>query len=280
MKIVFENITIAKLSFYIIVSIIFSCPSVSAQPIKNHRIGFHLGFGFYETRDNLVSPLIYSGNKFPFRLYYKYEGLENRHCVNISYNSGKINSSVNNWADEWAAGFSYGYHRFILSFLNNDGKLFIGGIFNNYFSYKSYYFRSYDPYLNYYTDTNTWELISSISLSFLGEYQLNKGDKIAFQIILPVIANVIRPSYSILPPDNILRLKDPTEPSFGDIINAGNVVTIDKYFLINFLISYEINISDYFNLRWNYSFKYYRITNPLKTNSVVNEFGVDILLLL
>lgn len=280
MNISFKNITVAKLTFYIVVSIIFSSIIVTAQETKNHKIGIHFGIGYFATRDNLISPLIYSSYRVPIQLYYKYEGAVHRHNVNLSFSNGEINNSLKNWADDLRVGFSYGYHRFALSFLNNDGKLFIGGIFNSYFSYKSYYFRSYDPYLNYYTDTNTWELISSISLSFLGEYQLNKGDRIALQIILPVIANVVRPSYSILPSDNILRLKDPKEPSFSDIINAGNVVTIDKYFLINFLISYEINISDYFSLRWNYSFKYYRISNPLKTNSVVNEFGVDILLLL
>lgn len=280
MKILFKNITIAKLSLYIIVSIIFSHISVKAQPTNEHKIGFHLGFAHYETRDNLVSPFIYSGNKIPIQLYYKYEGLKNYHCVNISYNKGQIKNSLNNWANEWAAGISYGYHRFTLSFLNNNGKLFIGGVFNNYLSLKNYNFRSYNPYLNYYSDVITWELISSISISSLGEYQFNKENKIALQIILPVIANVIRPSYSILPPDNILRLKDPRKPSFSDIINAENMVTINNYFLINFLLSYEINLSEHFNLKWNYSFKYYRITNPLKTNSVVNEFGVDILLLL
>jgi hypothetical protein len=97
---------------------------------------------------------------------------------------------------------------------------------------------------------------------------------------MPIIANVVRPSYSLLPPDNIFRLKNPTEPSFGDIFNTENIVTINKYFLINMLASYEVNISDYFNLRWNYSFKYYSITKPLKINSIVSKFGIDILLLL
>jgi hypothetical protein len=228
----------------------------------------------------LVSPFIYSGYRFPLQLYYKYEGVNNRHCINLLFNIGEINNSLNNWADEWSAGFSYGYHRFALSFLNNNGKLFIGGIFNNHFSFTSYYFRSYNPNLNYYRDTDTWELISSINLSFLGEYYLNKSDKITLQLIMPVIANVVRPSYSILPPDNILRLKNPNEPSFGDIFNTENIVTIDKYLLINILASYEVNISDYFNIRWNYSFKYSSITKPLKTNSIISEFGIDILLLL
>lgn len=266
--------------YFIIVIIIISFPNVSAQSIKNHKIGFHLGLGYFATRDNLVSPFIYSGYRFPLQLYYKYEGAKNRHSINLQFNFGETNNSLNNWADEWSAGFSYGYHRFALSFLNNNGKLFIGGIFNNYFSFTSYYFRSYNPNLHYYRDTDTWELISSINLSFLGEYFLNKSDKITLQLIMPVIANVVRPSYSILPPENILRLKNPNEPSFGDIFNTENIVTVNKYLLINILTSYEVNISDNFNIRWNYSFEYFVITKPLKSNSIISEFGIDLLLLL
>jgi hypothetical protein len=280
MRVDIKNNDITKFTLLIIVIIIFTYLDATAQESNNHKIGFHLGIAQEATRDNLVSPLFYSGIRVPIQFYYKFDGQQNKHLANLSFSSGEIDNSVNNWADNMFVGLSYGYHRYALSFLNNDAKFFIGGILDNYFSYRNYYFRSYHLSLNYYSDNYTWELISSINLSLLAEYEIDKLEKIEVQIIMPVIAYVSRPSYSLLPPDNILRLKDLESAGFSDFINAGSIETIDEYFLINILAAYEINISDYFNLRWNYSFRYYSINKPIKTKSVINEFGIDLLILL
>lgn len=274
------NITIIKFVVFFIMNILLCYPDAIAQEFKKNKIGFHLGIAQHATRDNLVSPLFYSGFRVPIQLYYKFDGRHNKHLVNLSFSSGEIDNSINNWADNMFAGLSYEYHRYAFAFLNSDTKVFVGGIFDNFLSYRNYYSRSYHPNLNYYSDSDSWELISSINLSLLAEYEINKLEKIEVRIIFPVIAFVSRPSYSLLPPDNILRLKDPEDVSLNDIIDAGSIETINEYFLFNIQAAYELNISDYFNLRWNYSFKYYSIDEPIKTNSVINKFGVDLLLLL
>jgi len=264
-----------KYLFQLLISIILIVNSTYAQTNKKHRIGLKLGIGHYNLRDKLVSPLMYSGYRTPMQLYYKYEGLKNRHSIQISYNNGEISSSVNNTADELAAGFRYGYHRLMSSLLNDKGKFFLGGIWDNYFLYRDYFFRSYVPGYSGYTDLNTWELVSSLNLSFLAEYHTSRENKFIFQTIIPFVAIVMRPSYSLLPPDNILKLKDPASPSIGEIFSAGDIVTLNNYFLVNLLFSYEKNISSFVNLRWSYSFTFYRISQPFKTTSVINKFDMD-----
>lgn len=269
-----------KYFIYLFLSIILICNSVYAQESKKHHIGFRLGFGHYSTRDNLVSPLMFSGNKAPLKLYYQYNGLENRHLITIFYNNGEIRSSVNNRADELAAGFNYGYHRNISSFLNNKGKIFIGGIWNNHFIFRNYFFKSYESSLPCYTDTDSWELVSSLSLSSCIEYYNKPKNRFIFQTYIPFIAHVNRPSYSLLAPDNINRLKNMNDLGIGDILQAGDIVTLNKYFLINLLLSYEISVSKLINLKWGYSFTYYRIKNPFKTSSIINELSMDLIIVL
>jgi len=278
MRTAFEYIATVKVLPCIAAFLLFSCLCVDAQIRKDHRIGLRLGAGYYEAQDDLVSPLIYAGGKFPLQLLYKYEGEKDRHNVNISYNGGELSNSINNITDEWAAGFDYSYHRYVLSFWEESGKMFVGGYLNNYFSNRTYYFKSYELRGKYYTDTRVLELVSSLGVSFLAEYEVNGKDKLAISIAAPIIAVVHRPDYSLQDGD---IFNDKETDSDGNVFfSSEGVSTIDEYFHIGFTASCEVNASDYFNFRFAYGFKYYSITKPLKTKSIVNEIGVDILLLL
>ncbi len=222
---------------------------------------------------------MYSGSRIPLQLSYIFKSPKTRHSFQLSFSNGEIRSSVNNTADELVAGFRYGYHRAVSSFLNDKCKFFLGGIWDNYFHYRNFFFRSYKSQFAGYTDTDTWELVSSLDLSFLAEYYFKQEDKFIIQTLIPFVAYVFRPSYSLLPPDNILKLKDPRSPGIGDIFSAGDIVTFNKYFLVNLLFSYEKKASSFVNLSWSYSFTYYRISQPLKSNSVINKFSMDFIVL-
>ncbi len=263
----------------ICVSIVLLTGFTYGQPDKKHQIGFQLGLGKYSSRDNLVSPLMYSGYRLPVQLYYVFNGSDSRHSVQISFSRGRVRSSVYNSADELVAGFRYEYHRLISPLTNRGAMYYFGGAWDNYFLERQYYFTSYIPDNPDYTETDTWELVSSLNLSFIVEYPLQRESRFIVQTVIPVIANVLRPTYSLLPPDNILMLKDPASPGPDDVFRAGHIVTLNKYFLVDLSLGYEIKTSSSVKLKWGYSLTYYRISHPIKTSTVINNFSMDVIFL-
>ncbi len=260
-----------------LLTICFPFCSLFAGENQGHRLGFQFGLAHFGLRDRLVSPLMHEGYRFPVEGYYFYQGEKSRHAARLFYNSGEIRSPAGNSAREFTAGFTYQYHRMIPSFFNPAGRMYIGGAWQNYFLERNYAFQSPAPGRNTYTDTQTWELVSSLNLSFLWEYDPWPERKLSAQLTMPLLAAVLRPSRGLALPEDILMLEN---PGISDILGSMDIVTMNRYFFAELMLSLETAVSARLHFRWNYLLGYYRLTIPLESRALLNEITMDFIIIL
>ncbi|MFQ5641022.1 MAG: hypothetical protein ACE5IR_23845 [bacterium] len=164
------------------------------------------------------------------------------------------------------------YHRYLATFLDNNIRIFAGLIWDNTLSARRHKFQ------NLAGTEFSGELISSLNLSFLSEYRINKKTDLGLQLIIPGLAYILRPGFTLGPPNGAAN-RGINDPNVNEIIKAGDVATVNNYLHFRTIIAYEKNVSDSVGLRFEYQFVFYQYKNPRKTGTVSNQFRFEIVML-
>jgi len=238
---------------------------------KKHYAGLHVGVGILETRDRLVSPLIYDGIRIPLSLVYEYVGDTHRHSAFLSYHSGKLFCCFPNKIYGYMGEFEYRYYRRVTGFSNNL-KCFVGG------SWNSFYYDRYSSFQPYYDEAHldvfSYEVVSSWNLAFMVEYQMNLWEKWCIQMASPLLTFISRPGYALGPPEGEDR--HPVDMTFGERLESGKFVFINKYWQIRLSAFYELIFFRRMAVRGKYSFVFYTYEDYRKTGTVMNEIGLEV----
>lgn len=262
----------------IIVSIII-CQDISAKNFdRKYQLGLLVGLERTALRDDLLSPLIYSGNKLPIHLFYKFQGAEKRHNLLLSFKQGQSKSSTDNEVNSMNIVLQYSYLRHIKSIRGGAIPIFIGITSDNFATFRQPHFYS----SNWNSSSKpSYDIAAYIDLSLLAEYKIKENQKIDMQIMTPLFGYLVRAPYSLGVPDKITEVTETDEITAGEIFGvmyrSREFATINKYLSLTLITSYEIDISRFFNFRLNHNLTYSRFTQPLNTRTFSNSLGCSII---
>jgi len=249
-----------------IISFQVSSINLSATPrvFSKHNIGIYLGVSSEHSRDKKASPLRYSGDDFPLRIFYYYQGNKNHHHLDLVYKRFNPSSSAGNKADFIEGELRYSYLRFIRAMFSDKLNIFIGVVWTNSLSERSYnFYYSYmeGPYA---------EAFSSFSPAFFVEQKLSDSKRLYYKISVPLLTYIIRSGYSYVLPDKLMD-RDPSNLTFMDVLKSGNFVTMNQFKGLKVLIRYQEVISKHLTLNVGYEFSYYNYSYGLPITSVNNQ---------
>ncbi|MCE1188299.1 MAG: hypothetical protein LWX56_04085 [Ignavibacteria bacterium] len=254
-----------KLYAYILVIFSGAGCLISAQDIQEykynhglHELNLLVGLGFHSERDQMMTPMKYSGTLIPLRLAYEYLGTQNRFGIVFNFSSGNMESAISNvlpGAHEannfnMDASFSWAVH--ITDIEKYNSALFGGARLASMLN-----FRNYRLLID--KKQTSAELMTGIGLYFRSETFLTHDctHNLIAEISLPLI------NYAVLTRrfnanvsekfDNL----DYKENMLMQLFANGDIVLPDKLFLIKAELTYFFRLSQFFRINVVYGFQYY-----------------------
>lgn len=231
-----------------LIAFLVSFTQVRAQPvIPKHRFGAGVGVLNEAHRDELISPLRYSGVLFPVQVEYLYRGVRNRHHLSVIYAEQSFHTSISQGNIHTQEGYLIEvrgqYARRIAHSGDERFQLLAGMLVDSYNSFTKHWYRSsIEEY------TGIYYLAFSPALTVTRT--LRGQDEVAFNIATSGIAYVIRPPYSV---------KGAWKP---------RVVTLDRFVKLAAGLTYERDLSHLFSVRAGYLFGYYWTDLPFDLEAV------------
>lgn len=272
------------MKFLIIVIIIWgssgNCP---AQDIKEwdffetkHLITLSTGVSSHSLRDEMMSPLIYSGTRMPLMLTYKYIGFLNRHTLSLYYDNSELTSSITNkntgthLIKDLNVNFKYSFSIRAFDIKEINASSFVGFRLSGMLNMRNHYFLADKQ-------QTSAEQITGIGIYFLTETDFPKGsnNNLSAEINIPFI------SYALLSG----RYNANVSSKFDDLdyeknvlwqlFKNGNIISFNKLFEIQAEISYSYAVTKRIGLNFSYCFQYYNFVqyeSLFSSKAINNQF--------
>jgi hypothetical protein len=224
-----------------------------------HRINIKSGIHKYYTRDATYSPLIYKGASVPINLEYFNSKEKKNYSVYLQFANTQATSSITGAKDGYYSNYfdyinlklGFNYFRHFKTYSNWD--IYLGGVFENYFLYKSQVFK-YEN--SQYSVDFFWNLKLAVDI----QKKINKKNLLQFNISYPLLAYVYMRVYAADNlPEKLLKSDDLT---IGNLLTSGDFLTINDFVNYEFSTKYYLFLSKRFDLIFNYHFQLYRYTKP------------------
>jgi hypothetical protein len=209
-------------------------------------------------RDEMMSPLMYSGTQIPLEFSYRFRGSSNRHTVLFNYDNNELNSSITNksmashYINNLNLNFEYSFAIKITTLEDLKTTCFFGARFSSMLNMRNHFFSQSMSH-------ESAEQMTSLGIYFLTEsfFQKESNNFLRVEINIPFI------SYALL--NN--RYNANVSEEFDDIdveknilwqlFKKGNVISFNKLFEIQAEISYNIFVSSHIGFDLRYRFQYY-----------------------
>ena len=231
---------------------------------KHRHLNIGAGWAHMGLRDKGISPLYYSGSHLFFASGFKHrtDSLLNHLEVNFLY--GSITPAIYpgltiSQMQSFRAGISFSHMRLAGNLFGNKGKFFLGGIIGSQFTYYEH-----NQFAN--SAKNNFSF-STISISSSLSYPLSANERkynLALQIYMPVIAFIIRPTYSYIQPEGFL---DHNTGNLQSLFNSIEVSSLNKFLGLGSELSFKYRLRNNNGLRMGYRWEYsgHNNINQLKT---------------
>jgi hypothetical protein len=268
---VVNKICYIKKIFCLVLIYFFFAPEINSQTTDSSRsknipknfISISFGLSDFHVRDELASPLTYSGLGIASCLQYVRKCGESNHFFEFTayYSNLKTNYETY-YAPNLRLGFNYNYLHNLLSVKSKQNHFIInagGGIFS---------FLSYSRYSAHIVPNifmNRWIFTHSLEISSLFEYIFYSSNNFQVQLSFPVISNVSRPAY-IDPPDN----SGLTEP----VKIFGTTVFYSDNLILKLKIKYMHEFKEWFDIFAQFDFQYTSYDVPRRISMYMNNFLV------
>ncbi|MEO1049063.1 MAG: hypothetical protein AAFX87_00440 [Bacteroidota bacterium] len=222
--------------------------------------------------DQHMSPLnYYGGSLFP-RFGYEKSGERSKSRLYFDFVYGSIRSRNATELRPMRGDYirfdvDYTYLRYVKSVFKNRYKLYLGGQLLSHSNVR----------LNEQLDTGFITFIFSNSLAVSSAIErkvrwLGREITLYYQLGIPVISHVIRPSYL-----NIFNYLDPENDWVGERLDDSDLLTINKLQSFNsrFELNYPLNTNNIIRLSYNWDF--YNLNNKLNAVSASHKVLVSFL---
>ena len=243
----------------------FIITSCTAQTDKHNYIGGSFGGTDFHVKDDHATPLIFNGIGIAPSLQYIYKGEKSQHYAEVSYYSGRLETSSDNFFDNDNNGrIRYSYLHSITDFqiFNKQIDFSLGGSIGSFLSHSDYFYKWVPP-----VDARageSWYWSNSLDISALLEYNPEPREAFSLQLFIPVVSNVSRPKYSLSGDFNYTD-GDWKFKMFGD------TKFFPDNFSVNAIISYQAPLVGDFNFQINYEFYYSFYNEPRDVNMYMNN---------
>jgi len=240
-----------------------------------HYISVQSGYSRHMVKDDVISPLVYSGSQIPILLNWQMSARKGQHSITGYYDYVKLTSSITItspaeafYAENHNAFIKYSYNRKIVTFTQWETSVFAGPELK-------FLLNQRDHYYNNYTHYNTGEFISSLELSFLVLKEFSKSqDKFSFRYNMSVIAyDMLNYLYNANVPKKLNI--DASQNTSANLIKGNSLVTLNKYFEFQTELSYVKFINKFMGVEIKYCFQYYNLEkyhNLLYTRYINSQY--------
>jgi hypothetical protein len=235
---------------------------------NTYQVDFGIGISNFHVSDNLTSPLIFCGTGFSPSAKIFISGSRIAHSVELSYAHAFLNASSDNYKTEnWRGSGRYSLHYSVLDPANNKRtRIEIGGSLSSFFCKSDYYF-----YLQSFwaVATSSWYWRHSFDLSARAWQNLSEKDIVSFRMLVPLVCNISRPTFSTSGDYNYQTNKREVKP-------FGTTMLFPENFSIETSLSYYRVISARWLLFGEYDFGFTSYNDPDKIQLFMNNFRIGI----
>jgi len=247
----------------ILICVLFAL-TVKAQNINNvseNYIGLSIGYRLDNVNDQNFSPLNQKGGGLSYALLYE-KRKKNILKLNINYSNGTLISGIDDAFEStyYTANIGVSYFKNIAP-LGSNTQFYIGGAYN----LDVYYMDWFDQDAFSYATTNGLSIVGALSK------KLNDKQFIESSISFPLLQFLSRPPYNGI---NEFIIENQDNPA--KIIFAGDITSLNKYQGFTWDINYNIEISNYINLRLNYTLNVKKLNEPNEFKSVSNRISTSV----
>lgn len=267
----------------------FCCLMISsaqdAVPIPpEHLIGIYSGYYSHTIRDDVASPLLYSGAGSPVLLEYNYNRSKTRHAFTFFIGKTKLRSSNtdkiagnSNFIDNWNALLGYAYSRNANVLQRFNLKCYWGFTFLSVLNYRSLYFTtSFGSY-----NKPFFEQLNSLGAHFSIEKNIGpkKNDLAGFKIHLPFVAYAtLNDRYNAVVGESTDRI-DSDKGIFGQVLGNGSLVTFNKLIEFQTELSYARFLTKRIGIKLEHRLHFYSTAhyrNLLYSRYLSNQYLVGL----
>ena len=251
--------------------------SSAAQQESRHSIGVSIGGSAFGMRDEHASPMIYNGIGIAPTFEYSYNGDNDRHVLEGSYDYVSLNTTADNFHGEnRRARIRYSYLRCASDreLFNNRLTLFLGGSIGSYLSHTDFYFQ-YLPMNGIGHGNESWYWSNSIDFAALLEYHPAVREAISLRLSLPVVSSVARPTYS--PSGNFNYVDGDWKFSPPWPWKSGMIQFFTDAFAVDAMLTYRRAVAGIFDLELRYEFTFTGIDQPQQARMYENALLAGIL---
>ncbi len=257
-----------KIIYIIFVIIIFGCNNSFSQEDSTqlsfetqHLFTFSSGMSLHTARDEMMSPLMYSGTQIPLEFLYRFRGLSNRHTVLFYYDNTELNSSITkSYSDEAVShyinnlnlNFEYSFAIKVTTIEDFNTTCFLGARFSSMLNMRNHYFSQSMSH-------ESAEQMTSLGIYFLTEsfFQEESNNFLRVEINIPFISYaLLNNRYNANVSEDLDDL-DFEQSILWQVFKKGDLVSFNKLFEIQADISYNIFISSHIGFDLRYRFQYY-----------------------
>ncbi len=210
----------------VIFLLIPSATVASPEGIKSTRIRFEGGLAHLVMRDEGISQLLYSGTNTVLSTGVRSERSTYYNETRLNFQSGIIAPSVSLVNNEShlkliKGEINYTHMRLVMRPGNSRARLSLGGTLNSEFTWYKH-----NKMTN--SSDNTY-FFSTINISGQLQHPVNIKEtrlELSLKLIAPVMAFIIRPSYSYIKPEGFL---DHTKGTFNSLISSIEVALLNRF---------------------------------------------------
>jgi hypothetical protein len=246
--------------FFTLFVFLLSSKGQDSIPIRSkHLFGIYSGYSRHIIRDEVASPLIYSGSQTPLVLAYRYIGSKSRQSFTFFIDNLELNSSITNktgyylhYANNLNAIIDYSYSREVFKIKPINIDCFLGVDLLSVLNYRNFH---------YYTGNSILfaEQLNSIGLNLLMEKKLGsaKYDYFRFNINVPLIAYVVLNNrYNSVVSETFNKI-DFNKNVLWQVFTNGEVVTLNKLVEYQTELSYTKFLTNHIGIEFEHRLHFY-----------------------
>lgn len=232
-------------------------PEIPALDGPRHLIGFSSGLTLEAVRDEIISPLTYSGAHAPLHLTYQYRGPRTRHAILLSYGAGELTSSITNTLTgahritAHRAAFTYAFALRVLDIETLSSACFAGVALSGLLNLRQHYFTRGQSH------TNADQMTSlGISLSTETSFPRGSAHILRSEIGVPFISYALLTDHFNANVTTTVYERN-SDTDLWAIFRRGRFIWLGSLTDIRATVSYLMYVTDHLGVDLQYRLRYY-----------------------
>ncbi len=250
--------------------------SLSAAAIDScrHSFGVVVGFNDVHQKDEYLSPMIFSNTFYAVGISYESKTLTNRHAIEASYGSGRLDSDIQpRDVFAYVGYFSYAYTHVVDTWNigGNPLAVSLGAGLSTFVTYTD--FNATDKLYNVTTYDQSWYWAHAVDFRLRGEYSLGGERSISFQLAAPLAQLVSRPGNG----HYFNNRNAEVQKNFLNAATQGKLEFLWGNVAILGECEYRHRIIEHLDVRGIYRFRYASSDRPLPFGMYMNTVVIGLL---